>query len=156
MSTKLLALTALAVAAAALTSAAAAGPSATRQRVAITAKKGDVHSFVLTALTRGLVASDSGTMTDCCWTERVVVRNGQKIESNDPLLTFTGKRGTFVYRARIEWVDAGNGYGIGTGTWKIVRGTGAYKRLKGSGRTAGSWPSEGLVSWRAEGYFRLT
>jgi hypothetical protein len=57
-----------------------------------------------------------------------------------------------VVRHRIEWVDAGNGYTVGTGTWTIVRGTGAYAHVTGGGRSAYSWLPRGFISARAEGF----
>jgi hypothetical protein len=65
-----------------------------------------------------------------------------------------GKRGTFRWRARIEWVDRGNGYSVGTGTWKIVRGTGAYKTCGGA-VAAPSGPSYPEEAWMAGFLFRL-
>jgi hypothetical protein len=41
--------------------------------------------------------------------------------------------GAFVLRERIEHLGAGNGFGIGTGTWTLVRGTGAYSDATGGG-----------------------
>jgi hypothetical protein len=136
-----------------LTSLAAAGPLNARQRISITGK-GDGHTFVLAALTAGPLRRDSGTFSDCCWTERVIMRDGQKIEINDPLATYTGGRGTLVVRFRVEWVNAGNGYVVGTGTWNIVRGTGDYAHITGGGRSAATWLPRGFVSERAEGYVR--
>lgn len=133
--------------------AAAAGPVAAKQRIAITGK-GDSHTFLLTPLTRGELRRDSGTFGDCCWSERVVVRDGQRIEINDPLATYAGRGGTLVVRYRIEWVSAGSGYIVGTGTWKIVRGTGVYKGITGGGRSGGAWIGNTFVSARAEGRVR--
>ena len=157
MNTKLVALAILTIGTVALTSAAVAGPSTNKkmQRVVITATaSGDTDHFVLRPLKPGVVALDSGSRTACCWSRRFIVRDGQKIEINNPLVTFTGKRGTFAYRARIEWLDAGNAYAVGTGTWKLVQGTGAYKHFKGHGRIALSLapPPGDEFSWQVEGY----
>jgi hypothetical protein len=154
MNRKLVALAILPIAAVALASMALAGPAKKPklQRVVITAASGDPAEFAMRPLKPGAVKRDSGVRTACCWTQRFVVRDGQKIEVNDPLVTFTGKRGTFTYRARILWLDAGNGYTIGTGTWKLVEGTGAYAHFKGHGRLAIDWPQGGETSWQAEGY----
>jgi hypothetical protein len=125
-----------------VTGVASAGHAAKQQqRIAISSPGGNSGSFVLTPLTsgsikRGSIKRDSGTATACCWTRRFIRRDGQAIEVDDPLRTFQGKRGTFVWRARIAWVDSGSGYSVGTGTWKIVRGTGAYTHLAGNGRLA--------------------
>jgi hypothetical protein len=136
MQTKLVSLTALSAATAIVTGVATAGPAAVQQRIAITSPRGNSAAFVLTPLTSGPIVRDSGTATACCWTGRFIRRDGQAIEIDNPLRTFEGKRGTFVWRARIAWVDPGNGYSVGTGTWKIVRGTGEYAHLEGHGRVA--------------------
>jgi hypothetical protein len=144
---------ALSVGVAALTAVAAAEPVAAKQRIAITGK-GNTHTFVLTPLTRGDLSRDSGPFSDCCWSERVIVRDGQRVEINDPLATYIGKRGTLVVRYRVEWVDAGNGYTVGSGTWNIVRGTGAYKRITASGRSASAWFRDAFLGLRAESWVR--
>jgi hypothetical protein len=143
----------LGTAAVTLTSIAAAAPAPARQRVSLTVK-GQAHTFVLTPLTAGRFGRDSGTFSDCCWSERFIMRDGQRVEINDPIATYTGKRGTLVVRHRIEWVNAGNGYTVGTGTWTIVRGTRAYAHVTGGGRSAYSWLPRGFVSARAEGFVR--
>jgi hypothetical protein len=154
MNTKLATLAILAVGAVALTSMATAGPArqAKLQRVVITAKSGDVAEFVLQPAKPGVVKADTGTRNACCWTQRYLTRDGQKIEIDNPLVTFAGKHGTFTYRAQISWLDAGNGSTIGTGTWKLVDGTGAYAHFKGHGRLAVEWPAPGETTWQAEGY----
>lgn len=124
----------LGVAVVSATGIANAGRSAAAQRVVIVSPHGNFALFVLTPLTAGPIVRDSGTTTACCWTQRFVQRDGESVEINNPLRTFTGKRGTFTWRAEIGWVDLQGGSTIGTGTWKIVRGTGAYAHLKGHGR----------------------
>ena len=70
------------------------------------------------------------------------MRDGQKVTIYDGgRITLTGKLGTLTIRDRNEWVDLardGNGDGqndgIGTGTWKVVRGTGQYAGIVGKGR----------------------
>jgi hypothetical protein len=109
---------------------------------------------VLKPLTGGALSRDSGTFSDCCWSERVIVRDGQTIEINDPIATYTGRGGTLVLRYRVGWVNAGNGYIVGTGTWKIVRGTGVYKGISGGGRSAGAWIRDRFIGARAEGWVR--
>jgi len=138
MHTKLsVAVAALGVAAAIATGIATAGhAAAAAERVAITSPHGNAGLFVLTPLTPGPIARDAGTALACCWTRRFIRRDGQSIEVNNPLRTFTGKHGTFTWRAQIGWVDLDSGDSIGTGTWKIVRGTGAYAHLEGHGRIA--------------------
>jgi hypothetical protein len=127
---------ALVVAAGTVAGIATAGRTAAAERVAITSPRGNAGLFVLTPLTPGRIVRDAGTATACCWTQRFILRDGQSIEINNPLRTFTGKHGTFTWRAQIGWVDLDSGDSIGTGTWKIVRGTGAYAHLEGHGRIA--------------------
>jgi hypothetical protein len=143
---------ALALAAAITTGIASAGHAASAERVAIISPHGNSGLFVLTPLTPGPIVRDAGTATACCWTQRFIRRDGQSIEINNPLRTFTGKHGTFTMRAQIGWVDLDGGYSIGTGTWKIVRATGAYAHLEGHGRiaiiTAVAERAEGLLDLR--------
>ena len=153
MHTKLWALAALSLAAAILTGVAAANPAAAQQRIAIQGQRTAAgrDAGVLIPLTSGALGRDSGTLTGCCWTERSVVRDGQSIEINDPLLTFTLKQGTFVTRNRVEWIDVGNGYVNGIHTWKIVHVTGDYAHLVGHGRGAVVGLPNGALKWRFEG-----
>jgi hypothetical protein len=142
----------VAAAAAVLTVTAIAGQAtAKQQRIAITATKGGVDGFVLKPLTPGRVKADSGSLGWCCWSQKFINRDGQSIEVNDPLATFQGKQGSFRIRFRIEWVDAGNDYSVGTGPWHVVDGTGAYKGLKAHGRNASLWIGQLPTSFRAEG-----
>ena len=154
MHTKLSAAAALVVAAAVATGAAMAAHTAAQQRIAITTPGSGGH-FVLTPLTSGPIGRDSGTWTYCCWTRRFSQRDGQAIETDNPISTFEGKHGTFVWREQIEWVDVEKGYSIGTGTWKIVRGTGAYAHLEGHGRSAVMALNRNPVGYRAEGLVDL-
>jgi hypothetical protein len=136
-----------------LISPAVAASAPTKQRIAITARAG-INGFVLQPMGAGKLAPDSGTAEWCCWSRRLLTRDGQRVEVNNPVATLTGKRGTLVLRWRIEWLDAGNGYTIGASTWKVVRGTGVYDGISGSGRGAASWLPRGPVTFRAEGFLR--
>jgi hypothetical protein len=141
-----------------LTSVAAGGPDAGNQRVAITSKgvanPASFGKFVLTPLQAGPLKPDSGTETAVS-NVRVVRRNGERVKITDWVTTLKGKRGSFVIRAQIEHVDAGNGYHAGTGTWKFVRGTGRYARITGGGRVGNVWLDSGPWSERREGSFTL-
>ena len=123
-------------------SVATASPEAAKQRVQITTS-GPANSsgqkFVLTPLSAGPLESDSGTSTSVVANQRTVTRDGQAAQIVTWVTTQKGKRGSFVVRARIEHIDAGNGFHIGPGTWKFVRGTGAYAGLTGGGRVANAW-----------------
>jgi len=141
-----------------LTSVAAAGPEATKQRVAITsqaAKTTRVSPFVLTPLQAGSLERDSGTMTAGLPSGRDVMREGQKVSIYDDVVTLKGKRGSLVIRYRSEYVDAGNGYQVSTNTWKVVRGTGQYARVTGGGRGGSVVFARGPWSSRDEGFLTL-
>jgi len=126
-----------------LTTIAAAGPAAAKQRVAINMKIYPQKTFVLTPLQAGAIKRDSGTISSNGDVPgREVMRDGQKVTIyNGAVTTLTGKRGTLTIRDRNEWVDVSNentryGYppGVGIGTWKVVRGTGQYAGVVGKGR----------------------
>jgi hypothetical protein len=114
-----------------LTSAAAAGRDAAKQRVAITAKVLPTGAAVLTPLQKGALERDSGTFSEG--------RSSQGTE----IRTFTGKRGNLVFRERVEWVRLGHDLNrdgfedrVALGTWNVVRGTGPYVGITGGGRSA--------------------
>ena len=141
-----------------LSSVAAAAPEAAKQRVEITAQ-GDANpagfdKFVLTPLGTGALEPDSGKETSVVASQRVVTRDGQKAEIVTWVTTGTSKRGSFVLRVRIEHIDAGNGFHIGTGTWRFVRGTGVYAGVTGGGRVANAWVV-GSLSERRDGFLTL-
>jgi hypothetical protein len=141
-----------------LTSVAAAGPDAAKQRVAFTtqaAETTNVSQFVLTPLQAGALKRDSGTMTAPSSPERVVMREGQSVSIYDSVGTFKGKLGSLVIRNRSEWIDAGNGYHVATDTWKVVRGTGQYAGVTGGGRGGSVW-LERTDHWSSHGEGFLT
>lgn len=145
-----------------LTSIAAAGPDAAKQRVAIVTKGvangSSPAAFVLTPLQAGVLKRDSGStgVEGSLPSERVVRRDGQRVAIYDPIVEkLQGKRGTLVLRSRIEYVDAGNGYHVGTGTWRVVRGTGQYARITGGGRRGDVYLDRGPWSGRNEGFLAL-
>jgi hypothetical protein len=149
-----LAVLAVLAAAVTLTSVAAAGPAATKQRVAIETKILPQGTFVLKPLQAGAVKRDTGTV-DGDWRNsptRTIVRDGQKVDIIGPTTwTLTGKRGTLTIRERGEWVAVGYDDGVALGTWKVVRGTGEYAGLTGVG---GSGHAGLYVPWyaRYEGF----
>jgi hypothetical protein len=146
------------VAAVPVTSAAAAGQGAMKQRVAITmqaAKPTPVSPFVLTPLQAGPLKRDSGMQTGALPTGHDVMRNGQTVSIYDGITTLKGTRGTLVIFYRSEYVDAGNGYQVGRGRWKIVRGTGQYASVTGGGRSGDVSLDRGPWSSRQEGFLTL-
>jgi len=144
-----------------LSSVAAAGPGAARQQVEITAtgvsNPASSLKFVLTPLGAGALKPDSGKEASVVANQRVVTRDGQRAEIVTWVTTCKGKRGSFVLRVRIEHIDAGNGFHIGTGTWRFVRGTGAYAGITGGGRVANAWVDSGsrALSERRDGFLSL-
>jgi hypothetical protein len=141
-----------------LTSVAATSSRATKQRVAITMHAGaatPVSPFVLTPLQAGRLKSDSGKQIGALPPERVVMREGQSVSIYEGVTTLKGRRGSLVVRYRDEYVDAGNGYQVGTGTWKVVRGTGQYAHVTGGGRTGNVSLDRGPWSSRQEGVLTL-
>jgi hypothetical protein len=87
-------------------------------------------------LTSGSILADHGPTSWCCWTQKTIKEDGERLDVNNPLARFDGKRGTITWRERIVWRDLTNGYSIATGTWRIVHGTGAYAHLAGQGHIA--------------------
>jgi hypothetical protein len=125
------------VAAIILTSVAAAGPEAAKQRVAINMKIYPQQKFVLLPLQAGPLERDSGTIRSN-WTSipgRKVMRDGQQVTIYDgAVTTLTGKLGTLTIRDRNEWVAVETGEdAVAIGTWKVVRGTGQYAGIVGKG-----------------------
>jgi len=139
-----------------LTSVAAAGPDAAKQRVSITMKDLPNGAFVLDPLQAGALKRDSGTTGAVYKRLNVVMREGQRIEIYRLTFTLKGKRGSLTTRERIEWVDTGGPF-IGNGTWKVVRGTGQYAGIAGGGRTAHAGLERGQGDWyvREEGFLTL-
>ncbi len=125
------------VAAVTLTSVSSAGSEAVKQRVVINMKIHPQAKFVLTPLNNGVLQGDSGTISSN-WTSipgRKVMRDGQEVTIyNGAVTTLTGKRGTLTIRDRNEWVAVELGEdAVAIGTWRVVRGTGQYAGITGSG-----------------------
>ena len=139
-------------------SVATASPQAVKQRVQITsggiADPSSLTKFVLTPLSAGPLQPDSGTVGSVVANQRTVTRDGQTAQIVTWVSTGKGKRGSFVVRARIEHIDAGNGFHIGPGTWRFVRGTGAYAGMTGGGRVANAFIDFGsrALSERWDGF----
>jgi hypothetical protein len=129
-----------------LTTVAAAGPEAAKQRVAIDMKIAPKETFVLTPLQSGALKRDSGRITTVSQvlsstTDRDVIRDGQKVTIiSGAIWTVDGKRGTLTIRERSQWVDVGSDVNrdgqpdsVALGTWKVVRGTDQYAKVAGVG-----------------------
>ena len=126
---------ALVVVATVLAGGATADSAVMQQRIAIAfhPKSG---TFVLAPLTSGPIRRDSGTYRACCWTRRVLTRDGQSMEIDNPTVAFRGTRGTFTWDEILTYVDSDNDYTVATAVWTITSGSGAYARLEGHGREA--------------------
>src|SRR5947199_149756 len=77
-----------------LTSVAAAGPNAAKQRVMFTtqaAQTTEVSPFVLTTLQTGALKGDSGKMIAGSSKERIVMREGQEVSVYEGPVTLKGK-----------------------------------------------------------------
>ena len=156
MSKILTAAAAVVAATATLVTVAAAEPVAAKQRIAIQ-MKGQNHSFVLTPLTPGTIKRDSGTASFYGYTARHITRDGQAIEINNPKIALTGKHGTLVIQAQLEWIDIANGWAVANLTWKVIAGgTGDYADTSGSGRAAGVTPPHTKLLARFDGFLRQT
>lgn len=144
-----------------LTSLAAAGPEAAKQRVRISMKNPDGGTFVLTPLQAGMLKRDSGTVSVVYTDLPGVMRQGQQVFVVRNTFTLKGKRGSLSIRERTEWVNVSNekapGFdfipGVAIGTWKVVGGTGAYAKATGGGRSG----HQGSPKWLAqqEGFLTL-
>ena len=95
-------------------------------------------TFKLVPLTSGAIHPDSGQVVfSPGGTSTRGVRDGQEYERIRDSITFAGRNGTLVIAEDNYIVSSGEGVSVFTGTWRLVRGTGTYKGLSGSGRTAG-------------------
>jgi len=125
-----------------LTSVAAAGPDAAKQRVAIDMAGG--QRFSLIPLQTGALKPDSGPSTADPQRGRSFTRQGQQVSIYNITYTLSGKQGNLTIQEKNEWVDVsqknarGFDYrpGVAIGTWKVVSGTGAYAKVVGGGRSA--------------------
>ena len=151
--TRLTAIAALAVAAVTLTAVASAGSATAKQRVIITQKDG--AGFVLSPQASGAIKPDTGTASFCCWTNRPTMKNGQEVDIDNPQMTLIGKHGTIVTRNLIGYVDVPDGWAVFTGSWKVIRATGAYAGLTGGGGAAGVALSNGTTKAQFEGFLSL-
>jgi hypothetical protein len=111
--------------------------------------------FVLTPLQAGTLKADSGTENLLRLKQARRDASGQRVEIVNWVTTCKGKRGSFVIRVRLEQVDAGNGYHVGTGTWKAVQGTGRYTAITGGRRVGNAWVDSGPWRERREGFLTL-
>lgn len=132
---------------------AAATGTAKKQRVVIDMKeRPGIGSFELTPYTAGPLEDDSGKYTWVIRSKKTGRTEGQDWERVVADVTYEGKNGTFVAREIDTLVDAALGKRVVTGTWKLLRGTGAYENVKGSGRLAAATGIVNPSPWRYEGF----
>ncbi len=153
-----LALAALATVAMTVASTVSAASQAREQRIMLEQKHrfgAETGTFVLYGLTEGPVDLDSGRYTIVAAEKPYIVRRGQRAAVYVAVETLTGKRGTFSIRWRVEFVGAGEGATVGTGSWSLLRGTGRYTGLTGGGRLAAVvMTPRGFTSAQFEGLLR--
>ena len=109
--------------------------------------------FVLTPATGRTLKADSGTETCSVSSKRVVMRQGQRVEIVNWITTCKGKRGlssAFDSSRSTPATDT-----VGTGTWKVVRGTGRYTQITGGGRVGNACVDSGPWRERREGFLTL-
>ena len=132
----------------------AGGATQKAQRVAIESR-GSVFAYTLESVGAGKqLPSDAGKVN---WTDsssHKLTRDGQSLEVETVLGTFSGKRGRIDARFRIEWTSAGNGFRVGTATWAVRAGTGPYAGMTGEGRSTAVTRPGGKSTMRAEGLLR--
>ena len=136
-----------------ITGVTGATATAKKQRVVINMKeRPGVGSFTLIPMTQGPLVGDAGKYTWITTSKSKGEQDGQEFERVVATVTYEGKQGTFVVKEVDTLVAVGIGQRVSTGTWKIVRGTGVYAGVTGSGRLAAAL---GIVSpdpWRYEGF----
>ena len=122
------------------------------QQIAFSYANGNASKMTLTPLTSGSIVADRGSTSWCCWSQKTIQQDGEQLDVNNPLATFHSKRGSLTWREQITWVNLTDGYSIATGTWRIVRGSGAYQHLTGHGHVAFiSTAGTKILSYRAVG-----
>ena len=134
------------VAAVTMASVAAAGPDAAKQRVVITMKNLPDGQFVLEPTVSGSLKRDTGTTSVAVTQLSTVMRDGQLTERYRLVYTLEGKHGTLVTQERNDWLNTGGPY-VAVGTWKVLRGTGQYAKVRGGGRDAGAGLDQGNGDW---------
>lgn len=115
-------------------------------------------TFVLDPLGKGSLEQDSGKERSIIAKQRAVLRHGQLVDLITWVTTCKGKRGNIVFRARMTHIDAGhaNGDQIAAGTWRVLRGTGAYAGMTGGGQVHNEFTaSSGVWTERRSGYVTI-
>ena len=142
-----------------LLSVASAGPKGKKQCVSFLMNfnpSTETATWRLVPLTAGPLKSDSGSSTGGGSIGDVLLSNGQRVTPINGSDMMTGKHGTLLVSQKLVSTNVGNQYSADIGTWKFVRGTGAYKNVTGGGRFAGvGLPSGDTVLINQEGCLRI-
>jgi hypothetical protein len=111
-------------------------------------------TFRLAPLVPGPLQFDRGRFDSVGGTYGSGLRDGQRYQIVRGTDTFTGRAGKLVVRRDERTVGGGGGFVVGTGTWKVVRGTGPYTRVTGGGRLGVAFLTNGSspLHARYEGY----
>jgi hypothetical protein len=148
----------LACAAASLLSVASAASKATKQQVSILADfntQTGGATWELIPLSPGPLKRDKGSSQGGGEVKAQTLLNGQRVTPIIGSDSLTGKRGTLVISQKIVITQVGQRFHSGIGTWRVVRGTGAYKGITGGGRYADVGLPGGTVLVNQEGYLTI-
>jgi hypothetical protein len=141
-----------------------AGSDATavrKQRIAIdivmnkpVTNKPDTGTFTLSPLTPGPLEADKGTVAIPGWGGGTTLRNGMTVMSVGMGQDLEGRHGTFSLPVQLDENEMQNSVDVAVGAWKIVKGTGAYSGVSGSGRYVSVRMPNGRQFVRQEGWIR--
>jgi hypothetical protein len=144
------------IAALTLVGVASGRSTAAKQRVAIEGKFSTAPeraTFTLLPLADGALKKDSGKFKATGNMSPPFVRkNGQEVTVITGTDTYRGAKGTLVVSQTIEAAKAGGNYDVNTGTWRVVKGTGAYEGYAGGGTFSAVTLPNGALLFREEGY----
>jgi hypothetical protein len=144
------------IAALTLVGVASGRSTAAKQRVAIEGKFSfapENGTFKLVPLGGGTLKRDSGKFKGTGNISPSFVRkNGQEVTVITGTDTYQGAKGTLVVSQIIEAAKAGGNYDINTGTWRVIKGTGAYEGYAGGGTFTAVGLPNGTLLFREEGY----
>ena len=138
------------------TALAGSGSNAVRkQRIAIDMvinTGNDTGTFTLSPLTPGSLEADKGTVAIPGVGFGTALRNGMKVMNFAMGQNLKGRHGAFGLPVRFDENEMQNGVDVQVGTWKIVKGTGAYSGVSGGGRYVAVQLSNGRRLVRQEGW----
>jgi hypothetical protein len=139
------------------TALAESGATAVRkQRIAIdmVINRNDTGTFTVSPLTPGPLEADKGTVAIPGAGGGTTLRNGMTVMSVAMGQNLTSRRGTMGLSVRFDHNEMQNRVGVGVGTWKIVKGAGAYAGVSGGGRYVSVRMPNGRALVRQEGWVK--